>query len=179
MKSTSRTDNSNISDDNDTDIEVKDKSNEEQIEDNEPVVAMQNCWKGLSPLTAEEDVVNKWYGCIYSSKRGPNLLIGKATQRLLNDEDGLIMALKIDCVEQKLENTDCILKQVRKSDVDIFPVQNIICSPLNIIPLSNGHLECLMYTEVQKIFEKYKKIDLEKLYYNFVYAVFDNLLDPR
>ena len=42
---------------------------------------MQDCLKGLSPPTAEEDVVNKWYGCIYMSKRGPNLFIGKATQR--------------------------------------------------------------------------------------------------
>ena len=36
-----------------------------------------------------------------------------------------------------------------------------------------------MYAEVQKIFEKYKKVDFEKHYYNFVYAVFDNLLDPK
>ena len=133
MKSTSRTENSNISDDSDN-IEVKGKSNEEEIEDNEPVVAMQNCWKGLSPLTAE-DVVNKWYGCIYLSKKGPNLFIGKATQRFLNDEDGLIMGLKIDCLEQKLGTTDCTSKQVRKSDVDNFPVQNIICGPLNVNPL--------------------------------------------
>ena len=36
-----------------------------------------------------------------------------------------------------------------------------------------------MYAEAQKIFEKYKKVDFEKQYYNFVYAVFDNLLDPN
>ena len=47
-----------------------------------PVVLMQNWWKGLSPPTAE-DVVHKWYGCIYTSKRGPNLFTGKVTQRFL------------------------------------------------------------------------------------------------
>ena len=64
------------------------------------------------------------------SKRGPNLFIGKTTQRFLNDECGLITALEIDCLEQKLGTTDCILKQAKKSDVNIFPVQNIICGPL-------------------------------------------------
>ena len=46
-------------------------------EDDEPAVAMQNCWKGLIPPTAEEYLVNKWYGCIYTSTRGPNLLLEK------------------------------------------------------------------------------------------------------
>ena len=39
---------------------------------------------------------------IFLSKGGPNLFIGKATQRLPKYEDGLIMVLKIDCFEQKL-----------------------------------------------------------------------------
>ena len=62
---------------------------------------MQNCWKGLSPPIAEEDIVNKWYGCIYMTKRGPDLCIGKVTQRFLNDEGELITALEIDWVPQK------------------------------------------------------------------------------
>ena len=76
-KAASRTENDDISDDNYNEIEVKYESSEEEIEDDDPI----DCWKSLSPSTAEEDVVNKWYGCIYTSKRGPNLFIGKATQR--------------------------------------------------------------------------------------------------
>ena len=84
------------------------------------------------------------------------------------------MMLEIDCLEQKLGTTDCILKQAKKSNVDIFPVQNIIYGPLNVNPLSNGHWECPMYAEVQKIFEKYKKVDCEKLYHSLVCAVLDD-----
>ena len=135
-KCASRTENDDISDDDDDKIEVEDKSNEEEIEDDEPVVAMQNCWKGLSPPTAEEDVV-KWFGCICASKRGPNLFIGKSTRRFPNDEGGLITALEIDSLEQKLGTTNCILKLAKKLDVDIFPVKNI-CAPLNVNPLGNG-----------------------------------------
>ena len=68
----------------------------------------------------------------FMSKRGPNLFIGKTTQRFLNDEGGLITALEIDCLEQKLGTTDCILKHAKKSDANIFPVQNIICGPLSL-----------------------------------------------
>ena len=46
--------------------------------------------------------------------------------------------------------------------------------PLNINPLSNGHWERPMYAEVQKIFEKYKKVDREKLYHSFVCAALDD-----
>ena len=88
-KGTSRNENDDTSDDDDNEIDVEDESNEEEIEDDEPVVATHN-WKGLSPPAAEEDIVNKWCGCIYTSKRGPNLFIGKGTQRFLNDEDRLI-----------------------------------------------------------------------------------------
>ena len=114
-------------------------------------MAIQNCWKSLSPPTVE-DVVYKWYGCIYLSNRGPNLFIGKAAgkaaQRFPNDEGGLITVLEIDCLEQKLGTTECILKQAKKSDVNIFPVLNIICGPLNVSPLSNGRWECPMYAKV-------------------------------
>ena len=173
-KAACRTENDNISDDNYNEREVEYESSEGETEDDEPIEVMQDCLKGLSPPTAELDVVNKRYGCIYTSKRGPNRFIGKATQRDLNDEGGLITALEIDCLEQKLGTTDFILKQAKTSDVDIFPVQNISCGPLSINPLSNGCWECLMYAEVREIFKKYKKVDREKLYHSFVCAVLDD-----
>ena len=67
-KGVSRTEHDDIIDDDDDEIEVEDESDKEEIEDDEPVVTMQNCWKGLSPRTVEEDVVNKWYGCNYTTK---------------------------------------------------------------------------------------------------------------
>ena len=50
----------------------------------------------------------------------------------LNDEGGLITTLQVDCLGQKLGTTDCILKQAKKTDVNIFPVQNIICGLLTL-----------------------------------------------
>ena len=46
--------------------------------------------------------------------------------------------------------------------------------PLNINSLSNGLWECPTNAEVSKIFEKYKKVDHEKLYHSFVCAVLDD-----
>ena len=106
----------------------------------------------------EEDVVKKWYGCFYATKRGLKLFIGKAMQRFLNSESGLLTPLEIDCLEPKLGTTDCILKWVKKSNVNIFPVQSINCGFLNANPLSNGCWECPMYAEILKIFEINKKV---------------------
>ena len=133
-KGTSWTENDNISDDNYNETEVEYESSEEEIEGDEPIVAMQNCSKGLCPPTAEKNVVNKWSGCIYMSKRGPNLFTGKATQRFLNDEGGLITLLEIDCLEQKLGTTDCILKQAKKSMLIFF-----LCKILSVVPLTLTH----------------------------------------
>ena len=64
----------------------------------------------------------------------------------LNDEGGLITTLEVDCLGQKLGTTDCILEQAKISDVNIFPVQNIICGLLNVNPLSNGlwNAQCML-----------------------------------
>ena len=55
-----------------------------------------NCWKVV---------------CLHFQGQEKNLFyIGKAT-RFLNDEGGLIMALKLNCLEQKLGVTDNVLQQ--------------------------------------------------------------------
>ena len=55
-----------------------------------------------------------------------------------------------------------------------------LCKILSVVPLTLTYWtwewtwECAMYAEVQKIFEKYKKVDCEKLYHSFVCAVLDD-----
>ena len=61
-------------------------------------------------------------------RKKPYLYIGRTTRRFLNDEGGLITALEIDCLEQKLGVTDNVLKQGQQ-DIGIFAVKDIICGP--------------------------------------------------
>ena len=100
-------------------------------------------------------------------RKKPYLYIGRTTRRFLNDEGGLITALEIDCLEQKLGVTDNVLKQGQQ-DIGIFAVKDVICGPLQMFPLQCGRWECPKYNEIRSLFEKVKKDDREQLYNHFV-----------
>ena len=102
-----------------------------------PFLILGECWKGLSPPISETEIVGKWYACIFKAKKKTYLYIGRATRRFLNDEGGLITALEIDCLEQKLGVTDNVLKQGQQ-DIGIFAARDVICGPLQMFPLQHA-----------------------------------------
>ena len=124
-------------------------------------------WKVLPPLIPETKIVEKWYACIFKAKKTPYWYIGRATRRFLNDEDGLITTLEIDCLKWKLGVTDNVLKQGQQ-DIGIFAVKDVICGPLQMFPLQHGRWECPKYNEICLLFEIVKKDDREQLYNQFV-----------
>ena len=89
-------------------------------------------------------------------------------KRFLSDEGGMVLALELDCLERKLGFTDNILWEVKRKDVDIFLVKDIIYGPLQMNPQRGGRWECLSYEIVIKHFEEAKKLDRDLLYNNFV-----------
>ena len=86
-------------------------------------LAMELCWKILCPPNKEE-IVGKWFACIYDSKKSLNLYIERACKRFFDDKGGLPTYLEMDCLEQKTGVSESILKQGR-SDKDMFPIKNI------------------------------------------------------
>ena len=88
----------------------------------------------------------------------------------MNDEGGLPTYLKMNCLEQKISVSDSILKQ--GTDKDMFPIKNIICNPLKLIPLQGSHWECPRYSKVRSLFEHVKKNDRQHLYDNFICKMF-------
>ena len=125
------------------------------------------CWKGLSPPISETEIVGKWYGCIFKAKKKTYFYKGRATRRFLSDEGGLITALEIDWLEQKLSVTDHVLKHGQQ-DIGIFVVKDVICGPLQMFALQCGRWQCPKYNEICLLFEKVKKDDREQLYNHFV-----------
>ena len=112
-----------------------------------------NCWKVV---------------CLhFQGQKNPYWYIGRATRRFLNDEDGLITTLEIDCLKWKLGVTDNVLKQGQQ-DIGIFTVKDVICGPLQMFPLQHGRWECPKYNEICLLFEIVKKDDREQLYNQFV-----------
>ena len=98
--------------------------------------------------------------CMYIlHNKSAGLYIRRMKKRFLNDEGGMVLALELVCLERKLGVADNILQEAKRKDVDVLPVKNIICGPLQMNPLRGGHWECPSYEIVTKHFEEVKKLD--------------------
>ena len=50
----------------------------------------------------------------------------------------MVLALELDCLKRKLGITDNILREAKRKDVDVFPIKDVICGPLQMNPLRGG-----------------------------------------
>ena len=128
---------------------------------------MEECWRRLSLPTMEKELIDKRYACIFLHNKSAGLYIGRMKKRFLNDEGRMVLALELNCLERKLGIADNILREA-KWKVDVFPVKDIICGPLQMNSLRGGCWECPSYKIVTKHFEEAKKLDRDLLYNNFV-----------
>ena len=122
-------------------------------------------WKSLNPPKKEEELVQKWYGCIYRSKKKDHLYVGKAVRHFLSDNNGVVTGLEVECLKPHV-GTDNILESVPDHlghDVDIFEVHNIIDGPLDVIHLKSGKWEIPSYQNLKERFARCIKIDRKTL----------------
>ena len=80
-----------------------------------------------------ESIKGKWYGVNYKGSKGkkPMLYVEKLLNRFLVDKDGPVESLLMECLQPKVGSGND-LKHL--PDIDNFPVKNIICGPLEVIP---------------------------------------------
>ena len=135
-------------------------------------------WKNLSPFTSEEDVVQKWYACVYRIKGKSRLHIGKALQRFLLDQEGPISALEMERLKPNIVSTNTILESVPAhlgSGIKIFPVNDIIAALPEILPMKNGRWNIPSYSKLHELFENCKSMDRNELYKKFQIVL--NMID--
>ena len=60
---------------------------------------LKETWSFLKPPTAEEDILGKWFGVVYRTKRSSVLLVGKVLR--LVDEDGPVESIEFRCLKPK------------------------------------------------------------------------------
>ena len=88
-----------MSSESETDEDIMSETDEEEIEDDNDEEEMINTWKALNLPNKKEDVVQKWYACIYETKKKNHLYIGKAVKRFLDDKEGPVNDLEIECLK--------------------------------------------------------------------------------
>ena len=155
-----------MSSESETDEDIMSETDEEEIEDDNDEEEMINTWKALNLPNKEENVVQKWYACIYETKKKNHLYIGKAVKRFLDDKEGPVNGLEIECLKPHV-GTGNVLESVPEHlerDVDVFPAYCIIDGPLHVIPLKGGKWEISEYTNLKEKFERVEKMDRKTIY---------------
>ena len=61
----------------------------------EKIFKMEECWRRLSLPTTKEELIDKWYACIFLRNKSAGLYIGKMKKRFLNDEGGMVLVLEL------------------------------------------------------------------------------------
>ena len=111
----------------DDDLESDDEEDAETI--------LKSTWISLSPPVSEDDLIGKWYGCIYGDKK-PQLYVAKVEKRFLLDEGGPVETILMRCLMPKT-GSGITLQDTPKHlppDITQFPLENIIFGLLEVIP---------------------------------------------
>ena len=93
-------------------------------------------WSYLAPPAKESDIIGKWFIGIYQAKRTKRLCIGGLMKQFLDDENGMVYAIKMECLKPKhglrtiMEDTPDHLP-----DVSAFNIEDVIDGPLEVLPL--------------------------------------------
>ena len=122
-------------------------------------------WLSVSPPTKEQDVLNKWHGIIYEGKKKLFLYIGTATQRFLEDENGPVLGLEVDCFKLPVgqENISESVPKHMPKVCDIFPIHNVISGPLAVEPLEGNRWRIPNYDAMKQVFYEATSINRVEL----------------
>ena len=122
-------------------------------------------WKSMDPPTSENDLTQKWFGCIFVAKKKSHLYVGKVMRRFLEEEGGPTKDLEINCLKPHV-GSDTVLESVPSHltpDVTVFPIHDIIYGPLEVVPMKSGRWNVPEYGELKTKFEICCSIDREAL----------------
>ena len=114
---------------------------------------LQSFWRSITLPVPEEEVIHRWYVVIYKGKKRTYLHIGKAVSRFLEDENGKVHSLMIDCcMKQPVGSTDILecLPENQPADISPFPLSDIIAK-VTVEPLEVRRLNNYWFCQVTSI----------------------------
>ena len=88
-------------------------------------------WSNISPPTTQDQIVGKWYAAVYEENKKKAMCVGRAKQRFLNEKDGTVTHLELDCLKPQVGN-GCTLESYPdgQSDVWMFELKDVFGGPL-------------------------------------------------
>ena len=145
-------DNSDKDYDNNNDSEHDNSNNE--IDEDDSDVELIKLWKSLNPPTKEADLLNRWFGAIFTKGKKSYFYIGKARKRFLHDEGGVAASLELDCLRPHVGNSTILKSYPEKAhkDICIFQIHDII-TVAEVIPLLGTKWEVPNYALLEELFK--------------------------
>ena len=114
-------------------------SEEDQDDDNINANASKHLletWSYLAQPAKESDITGKWFVGIYQAKRTKRLCIGELIKWFLDNENGIMYAIKMECLKPKV-GLGTIMEDTpdHLPDVGVFNIEDVVDDPLEALPL--------------------------------------------
>ena len=113
-------------------------------------------WKYLNPPVEEKDLIDHWFGAVYTQGKKKYFYIGKLKKRFLDDGEGNVYAVELDCLKLWVVN-GTILESYPinfKGDVFVFDIHDII-KTAKVTLLRGTKWDVPDYVSLEKRFQKF------------------------
>ena len=85
------------------------ESFDDEIDESKNVIAtIHKAWRELNPPHKEVDIIGKWFGVVYRGGKKPMLHVAKVIRRFLDDEDGHVTSVEMECLMAKVGSGDVL-----------------------------------------------------------------------
>ena len=152
----------NITEETEEEIIEEDSEEEENDDDEE---ALKNVWQKLSPPNTEESILQQWYCGIYKDNRKEYLYVGKSTKRFLDDVDGPVSGIELDCLKLKV-GSGTVLESYGEGnpDIGIFSIYDVIDGPITVVFKGNRQWDVPNYEVLKEKFMRVKNINRQEIF---------------
>ena len=111
------------------------------LNEDQGLMYLKDVWSMFDPNVDEKDLIGKFVGAIYIDLKGkPNLFVGKTNRRFLEDKNGPVHSLELDCLKPAIEKTT-ILEEIPDHldrDIGLFPIYDVISGPMKVLKRKDG-----------------------------------------
>ena len=107
----------------------EESSDNEVVDESKRAMAtIHGAWRAISPSNKEDEVMGKWFGVVSHGGKVPMLHVAKLLRCLLDDENGPVASVKMECLMAKVGPSDVLQATPfhLPCDIAIFSLQDVI-----------------------------------------------------
>ncbi|CAL4074705.1 unnamed protein product [Meganyctiphanes norvegica] len=150
----------------DSEDSVENVSNFKTNDENDLKSQLVKFWKKVSPPHKEITVVGKWYASIYKDSKGKqSLYFGRETKRFLEEAEGKVTNIELDCLKPHVGNSNIIEDYPEgQKDIYLYMIADVFAGPLVMEPYPQRKWNVPNLKEIKQMYDRIVEIDRKALY---------------